>query len=291
MKIYQPIAGLCLTALLSACGGGGDTATSSPTPSVLTGVFLDSPVSGISYATATQSGKTNAKGEFSYVAGENITFSIGSIQLPAVAAGATVTPLHIAKTTDVNNQVVSNILVLLQSLDEDGNPANGITISATALAQAITNFNFDVSPAAFAAHADVIKLVTNSGSVNKKMVPVANAIAHFQGTTVPTAPATGTPTPPVTAGFAGTYQCSFSGTDSGTFKFVMSTATGSVSSCSGTSVYSGPFLCSGQINSTGSLNTAFTSTGAAGVGKVSATGVTGSWAGTGTGGSFSCSRI
>ena len=27
MKIYQPIAGLCLTALLSACGGGGGDAT------------------------------------------------------------------------------------------------------------------------------------------------------------------------------------------------------------------------------------------------------------------------
>jgi len=279
MKIYQPIAGLCLTALLSACGGGGGDA---PTPTVLTGVFVDSPVNGISYNTATQSGKTNAKGEFSYLSGENVTFAIGRIQLPAVAAKATVTPLDIAKTTDVNNQIVSNILVLLQSLDEDGNPANGITISATALAQAITNINFDVSPAAFAAHADVAKLVANSGSVNKTLVSAANAIAHFQGTTVPTVP--------VTAGFAGTYQCSFSGTDSGTFKFVMSTSTGTASSCSGTGVY-GAFLCTGQISSTGLVTTAFSTTGATATGQASATGATGTWANTGPqGGNFSCTR-
>ena len=122
MKIYQPIAGFCLAALLSACGGGGGTAAdlAATTPSVSIGIFVDSPVSGISYNTATQSGKTNSKGEFFYVAGENITFSIGSIQLPAVLANATITPLDIAKTTDINQQVVSNILVLLQSLDEDG---------------------------------------------------------------------------------------------------------------------------------------------------------------------------
>lgn len=187
MKIHQPIAGFCLAALLSACGGGstsGETAAA-PTPSspfVSTGIFVDSPVSGIGYSTATQSGKTNAKGEFSYVAGENITFSIGSLQLPAVLANATITPLDIAKTTDVNNQVVSNILVLLQSLDEDGNPANGISIPAAAAAKTTSGIIFDVSPGAFSANTAVISLVANSGSVNTTLIAEATARAHFQGT-------------------------------------------------------------------------------------------------------------
>ena len=185
MRIHQPIAGFCLAALLSACGGGSGGTTAGPAPTtspVSTGIFVDSPVGGISYTTATQSGKTNAKGEFSYMAGETITLSIGSIQLPAVLANATITPLDIAKTTDVNNQVVSNILVFLQSLDEDGNPANGISISAAALTAATAGVNFDVSPNAFSTNAAVTKLVTNSGSVNKTLIAEATAKAHFQNT-------------------------------------------------------------------------------------------------------------
>lgn len=185
MKTSQSIIGFCLAALLSACGGGSDsspTTVDSAPVSVLTGTFVDSPVSGIKYATATQSGKTNSKGEFLYVAGENITFSIGSVQLPAVAANATVTPLQIAKTSDLNDQVVSNILVLLQSLDEDGNPTNGIVIPAAAAAKASTAINFDVSPAAFASNSAVMDLVANSGSVTKTLVTQATAKAHFQST-------------------------------------------------------------------------------------------------------------
>ena len=98
MKISLSLAALGLVALLSACGGGGGGSTpNTPSATVLTGVFIDSQVGGIDFTTATQSGKTNAKGEFSYVAGETVTFSIGSVQLPAVAANATVTPLDIAK--------------------------------------------------------------------------------------------------------------------------------------------------------------------------------------------------
>jgi len=116
------------------------------------------------------------------VAGENITFSIGSLQLPAVLANATITPLDIAKTTDINHQVVSNILILLQSLDEDGNPSNGISISAAAATAATAGVNFDVSTSAFSANAAVTKLVANSGSVNKTLVSEATAKAHFQNT-------------------------------------------------------------------------------------------------------------
>lgn len=187
MKIHQPIAGLCLAMLLTACGGGssgGETAAGSASPNLLvsTGIFVDSPVNGLNYTTGTQYGKTNAKGEFSYVAGENITFSIGSIQFPTVLANATITPLDIAKTTDINHQVVSNILILLQSLDEDGNPSNGISISAAAATAATVGVNFDVSPSAFSANAAVTKLLANSGSVNKTLVSEATAKAHFQNT-------------------------------------------------------------------------------------------------------------
>ena len=120
---------LTLTVLLvAACGGGGGGGSITPS----TGVFLDSPVNGINYRTASGSGKTNASGEFPFLAGETVTFSVGNIDLPSAAANSTITPLDLANSTDVNHQVVSNILVLLQSLDTDGIPSNGIQISSAA---------------------------------------------------------------------------------------------------------------------------------------------------------------
>ncbi|MDX1452573.1 MAG: hypothetical protein R3183_08435, partial [Oleiphilaceae bacterium] len=64
--------------------------------SVQTGRLVDSAVAGIQYRTATQSGVTNRHGEFAYLAGETVTFSIGDINLPAVPAGAVITPLDLA---------------------------------------------------------------------------------------------------------------------------------------------------------------------------------------------------
>lgn len=93
-----------------------------------------------------------------------------------------------------------------------------------------------------------------------------------------------------TVGYAGNYQCVFDGTDSGSFSFVMSSAFGAVSNCSGRSNFRGGFLCTGQISSTGLVTTAFASTGAVATGQVTATGVTGTWINTNAGGSISCSR-
>lgn len=170
---------LSLSVFLAACsGGGGGGGTSTPS----TGVFLDSPVSGINYRTASGSGKTNTSGEFSYIAGETVTFSIGNIDLPAAPANATVTPLNLANTTDVNHQVVSNLLVLLQSLDADGNPSNGIQISPTAHTAATSSIDFNVTPTAFRANSALTTLVANSGSTNTTPVSLASATNHFQTT-------------------------------------------------------------------------------------------------------------
>ena len=61
-----------------SCGGGGaSNATSQEKePEVFTGIFLDSAVEGMSYTTASNSGTTNVRGEFSYQSNESVTFSI-----------------------------------------------------------------------------------------------------------------------------------------------------------------------------------------------------------------------
>jgi len=109
---------------VASCGGstGSDK-------ELLVGVFSDSPVGGLTFVTQSTSGVTNADGVFSYREGETISFSIGSLALPLAIASEMVTPLDMAATDDVNDPSVVNIARLLQSLDGDGNPENGIIIS------------------------------------------------------------------------------------------------------------------------------------------------------------------
>ncbi len=204
---------LSLALVLTACGGdskkGGSHTSSTPTgntqsstpvvasstqaaqsstatnpnPTPVVGVFVDAFVAGIGYRTQTQSGVTNARGEFNYLPGETVTFFIGDLVFPPVPAKGTVTPLDMAQTLNPAAPVVLNIARLLQSLDTDGNPANGITISPTA-AQSAAPVDFNLGLTQFAALPAVTNLVANSGSVNTSVVSVQQALTHLRDTLV-----------------------------------------------------------------------------------------------------------
>lgn len=168
----------CLSVLTSSCGGGsGDNNPSTTTPE--TGVLLDSPVSGVKYETASQSGMTDTQGQYSYLLGETVTFSIGDIVFPSTKAASVVTPLDMVGKTDLTDTSVINILRLLQSLDVDGDPANGIEISATAQSAA-TGLTVDFESSTF--DTDVANLVANSGSVTSALIDQTTAIDHFKST-------------------------------------------------------------------------------------------------------------
>ncbi|MAM85925.1 MAG: hypothetical protein CME36_01270 [unclassified Hahellaceae] len=160
-------------------GGAGQT-PSSDEPQVLTGVFLDSPVANIDYRTASRVAVTNAKGEFSYLPGERVTFAIGDLALPAVAAAPIVTPLDMSTEERINDEV-TNIIRLLQSLDVDGNPENGITISEQAKLNA-TQVIFAQTIADFAASTAVTQLLPNAGLTITRigLIPVIDAISHLE---------------------------------------------------------------------------------------------------------------
>jgi len=102
--------------------------------------------------------------------------------LPSTLAATSITPLDLAKTKDPSNNTVLNILVFLQSLDDDGEPNNGIRIPETANAAATTSIDFTLSPAVFRANATFLKLVANSGSVTKTPVTQAFALGNFIST-------------------------------------------------------------------------------------------------------------
>jgi hypothetical protein len=167
---------------LSACGGGGGSDNSvapdvTIPPVILEGVFIDSPVENLHYQTTSQSGTTSMNGEFSYQEGEKIVFSIGNITFPEIDAKAVISPLDLFSTQRINNISVLNSIRLLQSLDEDADPLNGILIPEKAheLAAGLTvdfsSLNFDSLVATF---------VSDSGGVNKQLIDNATATAHFQ---------------------------------------------------------------------------------------------------------------
>jgi len=177
--------------LLTACGGGGSSDTSSesgppanesgPSPDI--GVFLDSPVINIGYRTETLESVTNSLGEYEYLPGETVTFFIGDLEFPPVEASGTVTALDLAGTPNTSDPRVVNMIRLLQTLDQDGNPQNGITISDTAKSTA-TQVDFDLSEADFSSSLAVTTLIMNAGQDNTvvELVNREGAIDHFNQT-------------------------------------------------------------------------------------------------------------
>lgn len=155
---FAPLA-LCFG--LIACGESAapalqqDDITPDLTPDVstLSGVFVDSPVEGLSYSTATLAGTTDGDGTFQYEPGETVNFSIGGIALGGAPGAAVITPISLIDGTDADDQRVANRARLLLALDADQNPANGIQIS-TAISNAAAVLNvgdaeFDLPTAQF----------------------------------------------------------------------------------------------------------------------------------------------
>ena len=119
---------ILLSLTLVACSDDdGGTA-----PLLSTGAFIDSsPVEGLGYRTLTKNGKTNDAGEFQYDAGESITFSLGGFELPEVQAARQITPVDIFAATDASDPRVVDLSRLLQSMDEDGDVSNSISLPLT----------------------------------------------------------------------------------------------------------------------------------------------------------------
>ena len=174
--------GTTIILCVAGCGGAGGNspASNAIVSNLATGTFLDNSVQGLHYDTATQHGDTDANGKFQYLPGESVTFSVGNIKFAATSAQPIVTPLEIAATKNATDQRVTNMLVLLQSLDADGNASNGISIPSSASALAPTGINFDVAPSVFRANATLTDFVASSVGVGRTLVTDVNARLHFQ---------------------------------------------------------------------------------------------------------------
>lgn len=183
---YLKLLPLSMVLVLGACNDDEieDKSFGAPDPvEPLIGVFLDSPVSNVDYTNATGShvGTTNAAGEYDYLPLETMFFSIGDLDFPQVKAGAITTPMDMANSFNPQSSKITNMVRLLMTLDKDGNPKNGITITDTAKAVA-TQVDFDLTEEEFAGSGAVTNLIFNAAqdTVVSGLVSVEDAIAHFE---------------------------------------------------------------------------------------------------------------
>ena len=106
-----------------------------PLAKVEAGHFIDANVNGLAFSTQTQSGVTGEEGQFRFLPGERIDFSVGSLGLGDALADRRVSPVDLFEGSDWDDPRVINMAWLLQSLDTDGNPAQGsINITEPAVA-------------------------------------------------------------------------------------------------------------------------------------------------------------
>jgi len=239
--------------LLSACSsGGGNSPDNNATQS---GVFIDSPVEGLSYASATLNGTTDADGIFSYETNETVTFSIGDITLGSTSGAAVITPVDmVSGATSETDPVVTNIARFLQTLDDDGNPDNGIIISNTVLSTSDFENNGNVQTV-------IADLTASTSAGARTLVTATQAQTHLNGSLI--------------ALLSGNYSGSFSGGDTGTFSITIDnngTITGTGQGSDET------FSISGTVSSNGAAAAGNATTGASFVMNINRDGtVSGTW--------------
>lgn len=157
MRSNIRVVAIAVVGLLAGCGGGGKKESAPPES---TGV-LHSKIQGVSYRTTTRSGKTDANGNFKYLPGETVTFSVGAIELGSAAGAANISLFTLAGLTPPTSELglrreldrmrytstplarAANRARLLLALDGDGNPGNGIDVSSFDSALAGAQGGFD----------------------------------------------------------------------------------------------------------------------------------------------------
>ncbi|KGE03120.1 retention module-containing protein [Pseudohaliea rubra] len=143
--------------LISGTDSDGDSTTPTATtvtiePGVGSGSLVDGVVEGISYTTSSAlSGETGTDGNFSYRAGDTVTFNIGNLVLGSFSADEALADGKVflqeiagVGLENLNDEYVENMAVLLQSLDNDADPYNNIVIN-DGVHQAFSDDSFNLA--------------------------------------------------------------------------------------------------------------------------------------------------
>lgn len=128
---FTPLLVASVAMLSLGISGCFDGSSSSSRSKHRTGTFIDSAVTGLDYrGEHTSPARTDEDGQFRYRRNETIHFSIGELALGSAIGAEVLTPLSITDgATSADDPQVLNKLVLLQTLDADGDLNNGIQIT------------------------------------------------------------------------------------------------------------------------------------------------------------------
>ena len=92
--------------------------------------FIDSPVAGLQLVSPTENVFTNESGAALYFPGEYGRYYLGNQLLGECLLDHKVSPLDFFPVSEIEDPRVTNMAVLLQSLDADGSPKQGINITS-----------------------------------------------------------------------------------------------------------------------------------------------------------------
>ena len=178
--------------VMIGCSGGGGSSTggaNDDSSMVNSGKFKDSPVEGLFYQTATQSGMTGKDGTFAYMDGEMVAFYVGGLKIGEAEGSSVMTPIDLVTgAVDETNMAVTNICRLLQTLDIDEDPENGITITPdTSDTITVSSMTFMMNFDDFEHQTNMVQMMESLMGVTgfengRTMVSSEQAQAHMKST-------------------------------------------------------------------------------------------------------------
>ena len=160
-----------MSVIITACGSSStDDTVNEKTTAKPTAKYVDAAIEGVHYECGAESGETNSLGEFHFEEGKSCTFTLRGTILRKVAKGIIVKGAVVVE----DNLVVARFL---QTLDSDGDPSNGITISPKVVK--VLDDNFAI-PNTKAEYDEFIKKLEVAGVTIKHIVTEEEAEAHLK---------------------------------------------------------------------------------------------------------------
>lgn len=193
------IASAAVVALVACSGSGGGSGPATGkaaalvlAPGVLTGVFVDGPVEGLTFVSGIQTGTTDASGTFAFMPGGVVQFKVGNVILGQATGKARITPVDLVQAVDPaagpTDPRVLQIVQFLMTINAHTPTSATMLISNFAAGNAATVAAVDLS-------ASPVDLVPLLGSIvlAKTVVTAAAAAAHLQAAlAAPATPKAGT---------------------------------------------------------------------------------------------------
>ncbi|VAW88220.1 hypothetical protein MNBD_GAMMA17-122 [hydrothermal vent metagenome] len=168
---------------LAGCHGDDVLLAEAPAPTIASGMFKDSSVSGLTFESGGQSGITGPDGSFSYEVGNSITFSVGGISLGSGIGAPIMTPIDLITNASSDSPRVKNIVRFLTMLDSTPPLSSGIQISSAV--QTVADSWNPVDFASVDLSADLASIISDVASADARtpiLLNTEDAKSHLTST-------------------------------------------------------------------------------------------------------------